>query len=351
MPYTLQQLAEILNAEVRGSSQDICGIATLESAKSDQLSFFHSAKPRYLKQLAVCNAAAVLVTAEHANKVNTACLVVDDPYIAYAKATALFARRGQSDSGVDSNAVVAESASVSKRVSIAAHVVIGERCKIADDVIVGANTVIGDDCVIASGTILEANVTLYSDVQIGRDCLIHSGAVLGADGFGFAPTGNGWLKIHQLGGVRIGNNVEIGAGTTVDRGALDNTCIEDGVIIDNQVQIAHNVVVGKGTAIAGCTAVAGSTRIGEKCTIAGACGITGHLEIAPGSHVTAMTLVGKSIDKPGAYSSGTVAEPHRQWKRNVVRFRQLDELAQKVKNLETEFKQYKAKVSSDDDGC
>jgi UDP-3-O-[3-hydroxymyristoyl] glucosamine N-acyltransferase len=167
--------------------------------------------------------------------------------------------------------------------------------------------------------------------------------VIGADGFGFAPDGGRWEKIAQLGRVIIGNDVEVGAGTTIDRGALDDTLIGDGVKLDNQIQIAHNVIIGENSAIAGGCAIAGSTRIGKQCTIAGMSGVTGHLEIADGTHITAMTLVSRSITEPGAYSSGTAVEPHRQWKRNAVRFRQLDELTKRVSELEKLVEQLSSK--------
>ncbi len=350
MQYSLQELAGYLNATLEGKGADITGLATLEHADEAQLTFFHSTKPRYLQQLKSCRAGAVLVSTEHKDMVHTAKLIVDDPYIAYAQASRLFSGADAESGSVSERAVIASTATLADNISIGPNVVVGENCKIASDVSIGANTVIGDDCVIGKGSVIQANVTLYNDIVLGEGCRIHSGAVLGADGFGFAHNNGQWLKIYQLGGVRIGNRVEIGAGTTVDRGALDHTYIGDGVIIDNQVQIAHNVVVGDNTAIAGCTAVAGSTHIGEACTVAGACGITGHLEIAAGTHITAMSLVSKNIETAGAYSSGTVAEPHSKWKRNVVRFRQLDEMSRKLKKLETEFKQYKAKVDPND-GC
>jgi UDP-3-O-[3-hydroxymyristoyl] glucosamine N-acyltransferase len=203
---------------------------------------------------------------------------------------------------------------------------------------VGAGCYIGDDVEIGEATELKPNVTIYQAVQIGQGCLIHSGSVIGADGFGFAPTAQGWLKIHQLGSVIIGNKVEIGANSCIDRGALDNTIIEDGVIIDNLVQIAHNVKIGRNTAIAGHTAIAGSTTIGSQCTIAGAVGIVGHLQIADKVHITAMSLVTSSITEPGSYSSGTAMSNTKDWRKNAARFRQLDELANRLQKLEREQK-------------
>jgi UDP-3-O-[3-hydroxymyristoyl] glucosamine N-acyltransferase len=202
--------------------------------------------------------------------------------------------------------------------------------------VVGARSNVGDH------TSLAANVTLYHDVEVGVCCIIHGGAVIGADGFGFAKDGFGWVKIAQLGGVTIGDHVEVGAGTTIDRGALDNTLIGYGVKLDNQVQIAHNVELGDYTAIAGCTAIAGSTKLGKHCAIAGACGITGHLTLADGVHVTAMSLVTHSISEPGAYSSGTGLDKNQKWRRNATRFKQLDQMAKRLKQLEFEIAQLKA---------
>ncbi|HEY7776516.1 MAG TPA: UDP-3-O-(3-hydroxymyristoyl)glucosamine N-acyltransferase, partial [Kineobactrum sp.] len=188
--------------------------------------------------------------------------------------------------------------------------------------------------VIGAGSRLYPGAVLYHGVQLGEQCTIHSQAVLGADGFGFAPDGAGWQKIHQLGGVRLGNRVEVGACTTIDRGALEDTVVEDGAIIDNLVQIAHNCHIGKNTAIAGCTGLAGSTIIGANCTLAGGVGVVGHVEICDGVHVTGMTMVTKSITEPGSYSSGTPMSATRDWKRSAVRFTQLDSIQRRLTDLE-----------------
>lgn len=337
--FTVSELAGLLGAEAVTSDRLIEGIGTLLSASEKQLSFLHSG--RYLQQLPGSRAGAVLVRAEHREDVASIALVVADPYIAYARATELFSEQSSDEvATISPVAEICASAVLADNVTIGAHAVIGEGVNIAAGVTVGANSVIGPGCVIGESTRIAANVTLYKGVQVGSSCVIHSGAVIGADGFGFANNGGQWLKIHQLGGVRIGDRVEIGAGTTIDRGALEDTVIGDGVILDNQIQVGHNVNIGENTAIAACTAIAGSTRIGKNCTIAGAVGIAGHLTIADGTHITAMTLVSKSILQPGVYSSGTAMEPNQQWKRNVVRFRQLDELSRRVKCLEKIVKQH-----------
>ena len=310
----------------------IRSLAALDVAKPDQLAFL--ANPKYVKQLKLSSAGAVLVKPELADQVTGIALVVQDPYLAYATLSKLFDWRRPLQPRVDATAVIASSASVDSSAEISAHVVIGEHAHIAAGVFIGANSVIGDHCVIGADSRIESGVNIYPDVHLGDRVIVHSGTVIGADGFGFAPYQKRWVKIYQSGGVRIADDVEIGAGVTIDRGALSPTVIEKGVKLDNQIQIAHNVVIGEDTAIAGCTGIAGSSKIGKRCTIAGMVGITGHLEIADNTHITAMSLVSKSITQAGAYSSGTGLEPHQQWKRNVVRFKQLDELAKRVKLLE-----------------
>ncbi|MGB1239781.1 MAG: UDP-3-O-(3-hydroxymyristoyl)glucosamine N-acyltransferase, partial [Pseudomonadales bacterium] len=283
-----------------------------------------------------CSATAVLVTSQYAKSVKGIAVVVDDPYLAFAKISQCFDWREPVVPSVHPSAVISSYAQVSPSVQIEAGAVIEANAVIQEGCYIGSNTVVGKGATVKAHSRLEANVTLYPDVTIGYKCLIHSGAVIGADGFGFARSKQGWVKICQLGAVTIGDAVEIGANTTIDRGALEDTVIADGVKLDNQVQIAHNVQLGENTAIAGCTAVAGSTKIGANCTIAGMSGITGHLNICEGTHVTAMSLVSHSIDKPGAYSSGTGIEPHQRWKRNVVRFRQLDTMAKQLKTIQKE---------------
>jgi len=338
--YTLAELAGLLQAQLKGDPEyPVSGLASLEQAGPDHLAFL--ANPRYARQLATTQAGVVIVAPEEAALAQGNALIIDNPYLAYARVSQLFDRASSVVPGRHPTAVVADDAVIHPTAAIAAGVVIGSGCEVAEGAILEANAVLGEGCKVGARTRIQANVTCYHDVWIGNDCLIHSGAVLGADGFGFAPAADGWIKIAQLGGVRIGDRVEIGACTTIDRGALEHTEIGDGVILDNQIQIAHNVKIGKNSAIAGCTAVAGSTKIGDRCTIAGACGITGHLELADGVHITAMSLVTKSITTPGAYSSGTGLMPSGQWKKNVVRFRQLDELARRLKSVEEQVKEIK----------
>ncbi|MGH1461688.1 MAG: UDP-3-O-(3-hydroxymyristoyl)glucosamine N-acyltransferase [Neptuniibacter sp.] len=331
--YRLADLADKISAQIQGDPECwVNSIGTLQSASNEELAFI--ANSRYQKYLKTTSAAAVILSPADLEFFSGNALIVDNPYLAYAQLSREFLSAKNDTPGISRSAHIEPTAVVSKSASIGPGVVIASNSHVGKNVVVGANTVIGRDCIVSSGSRISANVTLYDDVHIGEECLIHSGAVIGADGFGFANHEGEWVKIAQLGGVRIGDKVEVGAGTTIDRGALDHTLIEDGVILDNQIQVAHNVQIGKNSAIAGCTAIAGSTKIGERCTIAGACGITGHLDIASGTHITAMTLVTKSITEPGVYSSGTGMLEHKQWKKSVVRFRQLDDVARRLKSLE-----------------
>jgi len=330
--YTLAELAQHLGAELVGMGEyPVNGLSTLISAESHEVSFL--ANMKYASQLATCAAGAVVMHPDQARHFTGNKLLMTNPYLGYAKLSALFAPK-TSFTGVHPAASVAESAVLADDVVVGPGSVVGENTRLDKGVVVGPNTVIGDDCVLGEETRLEANVTIYYGVILGQRNIVHSSAVLGSDGFGFAKDGEDWVKIHQLGGVITGNDVEIGAGTTIDRGALDDTEIGHGVKLDNQVQIAHNVILGDFTAIAGCTAIAGSTTLGKHCTIAGACGITGHLQLADGVHVTAMSLVTHSIKEAGAYSSGTSLDDNNKWRRNAARFKQLDQMAKRLKHLE-----------------
>jgi UDP-3-O-[3-hydroxymyristoyl] glucosamine N-acyltransferase len=330
---TLAEIAAKIGARVHGDpSKVIEGLATLGSASGRQLSFF--VNPRYLNALKSTAAGAVLVKPEHLDDAPCDALVCDSPYMAFATLTALFVAVPDVADGVHPSAVVDPSAELGDGVVVGPRAVIGANVVVGKGTIIHPGSVIEANCSLGEDCVLYANVTLYHNVRIGDRVTLHSGCVIGADGFGFAPSREGWVKIHQLGGVDIGNDVEIGANTTVDRGALDDTCIGNGVIIDNQVQIAHNVVIGDGTAIAGCTGIAGSTTIGKGCTIAGGAAIAGHLTIADGVHITATTLVSKSLNEKNSYSSGTALEKTAKWKKNAARFNQLDDTVRRLNALE-----------------
>jgi len=331
--FTLREIAQHLGAELYGNSDhEINGIASLQMAGNQDLSFL--ANPTYKKYLSTTNAGAVLINFALVEEFTGNKIVVEKPYEAYAKLTSLFKPGIVSVKGVHPTAVIGNSVVMGRNISIGPNAVIGNGVIIADDVVIGAGCCIGDLTEIGRETELRSNVTVYHHIKIGSQCLFHSGSVIGADGFGFAPTKNGWIKIHQLGRVIIGNSVEIGANTCIDRGALEDTVIEDGVIIDNLVQIGHNVKIGRNTAIAAHTAIAGSTVIGNQCTIAGAVGIVGHIQITDNVHITGMSMVSSSIAEPGSYSSGTALSETKEWRKNAVRFRQLNELANRIQKLE-----------------
>ena len=330
---TVAQLAEHLGAELRGDGAGLIeGIAPLTAAKSNQLGFL--ANPKYRAQLSKSAAGAVLVDAANADLCRTSALIVSNPYLAFARATGLFANSPTPTGRVDPRAIIDPSAQLNQGVTVGPNAVIEAGVKIGAGTVIGANSVVGANTVIGQNCYLAANVTLYHKVQLGDRVTIHSGAVIGADGFGFAPNGQGgWQKIHQLGGVRIGSDVEIGANTTVDRGALADTVIGNQVILDNHVQIGHNAVVGDGTAMAAFSGIAGSATVGKHCILAGAVGVVGHITVADGVQVTAKSLVTKSITVPGSYSAGTPLLPSAQWRKSAVRFGQLDELARELKEL------------------
>jgi UDP-3-O-[3-hydroxymyristoyl] glucosamine N-acyltransferase len=331
--YTLEKIASLLKLEFRGNPElVITGLASLERAGPASLSFYHN--PRYRKALDHSSAGAVIIDPRYAGQCRQSVLLSSNPYLSFAEASALFVKPASNAAGIHPSAHIDATASVAGDASVGPNVCVGAGTIIESRVRIGANCVIGAGCRIGSNTVLYPNVTLYDDVTLGSRCIIHSTAVLGADGFGFASDGARHVKIHQLGGVEIGNDVEIGAGSTVDRGAIENTVVSDGVKIDNQVQIAHNVRIGESSIICGCSAIAGSSEIGKNCIIAGAVGIINHVRICDGVTVTAMSLVSRSINTPGIYSSGTGLSDSVTWKRNIARFSRLDEMWRKLAELE-----------------
>ena len=332
--WAVHEIAAHIGARVVGDDQlEVAGMGTLQNAMPGQLSFL--AQPKYVKFLASTAASAVILHEQYCDQFKGVALVLDNPYLGYAKASHLFRqRRAMRSALIHPSALVSADAQLSGKVYVGPNVVIEAGARIGEGVDIGANVFIGRNTCIGANTTVNPNVVIYDGVSIGERVIIHSAAVIGADGFGFAPDQGRWQKIAQLGGVRIGNDVEIGAGTTIDRGAIDDTVLENGVILDNQVQIAHNVVIGKNTAIAGCSAIAGSSVVGECCTIAGGVGVVGHVTIVDHVHITAMTLVTKSISRPGSYSSGSGLSESGQWRKNVARFKQLDRMAKRLKVLE-----------------
>jgi len=333
--YTLAELASYLNATLDGDGDcKVSGLASLADATITDISFLSDSK--YVAELAGCQAAAVVVSAEHADKVQGNVLVSDNPYLGFAKISCLFDDRPILPAGIDPSAKVAKGIRIAASTAIGPHAVVETGAVIASGVEIGAGCFIGADVHIGRDSKLAANVTVYHGVRIGARAIIHAGAVIGADGFGFANDQGQWRKITQLGSVTIADDVEIGANTTIDRGALKDTVIGEGVKIDNQVMVAHNVRIGKHTAIAACVGISGSTEIGSHCMIAGGVGFAGHLKITDRVFITAMSFVTKSITQPGSYSSGSAMMPTPQWKKNSVRVKQLDALVKQVRKLEKE---------------
>ena len=331
--FTLGQLATRLGAILKGDSELlITGLATLQDAGAGQLSFLANAQ--YRKYLADTQAAAVLLTEADAEGFPGNALIVANPYLAYAELSHAFDRKPQGVVGVHPSALVAADASIDPTASVGAYAVIESGAQIAAGVTISAHCFVGARSVIGEGGWLAPRVTLYHDVRIGRNVVIQSGAVIGGEGFGFANEKGVWQKIAQIGGVLIGDNVEIGANTTVDRGALSDTVLGNGVKLDNQIMIAHNVQVGDNTAMAGCVGISGSTKIGKNCMIAGGVGMVGHIEVCDGVFVTGMTMVTRSITEPGSYSSGTAMQPANEWRKSAARIRQLDDMAKRLQQLE-----------------
>ncbi|MGB0473379.1 MAG: UDP-3-O-(3-hydroxymyristoyl)glucosamine N-acyltransferase [Porticoccaceae bacterium] len=331
---TLGAIAKQIGATLKGDPEYlVTGLATLISAMPNQVSFL--ANMKYRQQLSNCQAGAVILQPEHAKFYTGNCLLLDNPYVGFAKLSQAFDYKPQL-CGIVKTARIDPTAVLGRGVNLAPGVFIGPNVTLGNCVSVGANTVVEAHAKVGDYTKIAANVTLYHRVKIGAQCIIHSGAVIGADGFGFAKDGCNWIKVAQLASVSIGDNVEIGAGTTIDRGTLTDTIIGNGVKLDNQIQIGHNVQLGDCTAIAACTGIAGSTTLGKYCTIAGACGVAGHLTLADNVHITAMSLVTHSIPKPGVYSSGTAMDKNHKWLRNATRFKQLEQMAKRIKHLELE---------------
>jgi UDP-3-O-[3-hydroxymyristoyl] glucosamine N-acyltransferase len=331
--YTVAELAERFGLAFSGDgTRVINGVGTLAGAGPGELSFLSNSK--YTAQLAAAHAGVVVLREENLADCPTAALVARDPYVAYAKIAALFERLPAAPAGIHPAAVVAAGAQVSASASVGPGCVIADGAVIGDGAVLGPHCIIGEDCIVGAQSRLVARVTLVTRVTLGRRVLVHPGAVIGSDGFGLAFDTDHWIKLPQLGGVRIGDDCEIGANTTIDRGALDDTVLEEDVRLDNQIQIAHNVHVGAHTAMAGCAAVAGSAKIGRYCMIGGNAGVLGHLELGDRVTITAKSLVTHSIREPGEYSSGVPLQENRLWRKNAARFKHLDEYARRLAALE-----------------
>ena len=333
MSYRLGDLARHTGARLEGDPGCmIHSLNVLQETEPGGISFL--ANRKYRKYLKITKASAVILGQEFLAECPTNALVSDNPYLAFARIADLMFPQAKVQAGRHSSAVVADSAQIDSSAWI------GPGAIIEDGAIVGARVHIGAGCIVGHGgqigddTRLVANVTICHDARIGCRVLIHPGAVIGSDGFGLANDEGVWIKVPQLGSVCIGNDVEIGANTTIDRGAINDTVIEDGVKLDNQIQVAHNVQIGAHTAVAACVGIAGSTQIGRHCTLAGGVGVVGHLEIGDDVHFSAQTLVTRSYKEPGYFSGNLPAVPNAVWRKSIARIRQLEETERRIKQLE-----------------
>lgn len=338
--WTVHGLAERLGLEYSGDGTAILSrAASLESAGPDALSFFVPGTAG--ERLAATHAGAVLARADDVAAAPCACIVSSEPYLHFARASQLLHPLPVVEPGIAAGAMVAEDASIDDRAQIANGAIVETGARIDTGAVIGPGCVVGPEAWIGADTRLGARSVVGDRCVLGARCIVQPGAVIGSDGFGYAHASDGWVRIPQIGRVVIGDDVAVGANTTIDRGTADDTVIADGVILDNQIQIAHNVHIGPGTAMAGCVGVAGSAVIGARCTIGGAAVILGHLEIVDDVHITAMSMVSKSITLAGTWSSGLPLEPNRDWRRNAARFRQLDRLARRVNALEKDHNGHK----------
>ena len=337
MVYNLGQLAKQLNAQLHGDATlEITHLATFDTASLGDITFVSDKK--LLARLDECAASAIVLPNAFKETYQGNALFMDNPYIGYALLAKIFDTTPDPIAGIAPSAVIHETAIIGDNVTIAAHVVIEEGVVIGDHCQIMANVVIGQHSLIGERTRIYPNVSIYHQSQLGKRCIIHANAVIGSDGFGNAPYQGTWVKIPQIGNTIIGNDVEIGASTTVDRGALSHTVIADGVKIDNQCQIAHNVSIGKHTAIAGGSNIAGSTKVGENCTIGGCVTINGHINITNNVIVTGDSMVMRSITEPGIYSSGVPAQKNKAWRKTTAYTLKIDDLFKRVKDLEQQLK-------------
>lgn len=331
--YRLSELVARLGGRVKGRDDvSVSQVATLEHAQPEHIGFLTNS--RYRGQLGTTRAGAVILGVADADATELPRIISDNPYAYFAKVSAMLNPAPDVMPGIHPGAVIGAGAKIDATASIAVTAVIGAGVQVGPYSVIGAGCYIGDNTIVGSHALLYPRVVIYHDCVIGDNLIAHAGVVIGADGFGIAMDQGRWIKIPQIGRVVIGNDVEIGANTTIDRGALDDTVIEDGVKMDNQIQVAHNVRIGAHTAIAGCVGIAGSTSIGRYCRIGGSAGILGHLEIVDNVEIAAFTLIGKSITEAGSYAAIYPFAKTEDWRKNTVHLRHLDELAKRVKALE-----------------
>jgi UDP-3-O-[3-hydroxymyristoyl] glucosamine N-acyltransferase len=338
--YSLWEIAAQLGGEVLGDGEvAVSRMASLASAKPGDLSFLSDTKYRSL--LSSTEASAVVIGTDARDATSLPRIVTENPYAYFARVSSLLNPVTIAEPGIHATAVIDASASVPASVSIAAHCHIGRHVQIGENVVIGPGSVIGDHVSIGNGSVLHANVTIYAGCELGSDCVLSSGVVIGADGFGYAEEHGKWVKIPQVGRVIIGNAVEIGANTSVDRGALDDTVIEEGVKLDNLIQIGHNCRIGAHTVIAGCVGIAGSARIGQHCRIGGAAMILGHLEIADGVTVSPGSMITRSLTKADTYTALMPFQPHDKWLKTAAHLRHLDDMATRILRMENELEALK----------
>ena len=333
MSVSLGELAVRFGCELRGDPQKrVEHVATLANADERSLAFL--ANPRYRAQLAATRAAAVVLGAASAAECPTAMLLSDNPYATYARIAAILHPLPAVTPGVHPTALIAGSARIDSSAQIGAYCTIGERVVVGPRSFIGPHSILDERVTLGADVRLTARVTLGPRVAVGARTVLHPGVVIGGDGFGFAPERGGWLKVPQLGTVRIGEDVEIGANTTIDRGAIDDTVIEEGVKLDNLIMIGHNVRIGAHSALAALTGVSGSTTIGKRCMIGGACGFAGHITIADDVVITGCSVITNSIPHPGLYSSTLPIEEAHLWRRLVARFKRSGVLEERLRRLE-----------------
>lgn len=331
--WTLAALADATQTTVHGNAdKTIQAVASIEQAQAHELSYIRDRK--YFNLLNTSKAGALILTADLAAQYQGNALISKNPYLTYARIVTLFNPLHRPAAGIHPSAVIAEEVSLGADVHIGANVVLESGVTVGAGTVISAGCYLGRNVQLGAQSLLYPKVMLYSDTEIGERAIIHSGAVIGADGFGFVPESTGWYKIPQIGKVILGNDVEIGANTCIDRAAMGSTRLGDGVKLDNLIHIAHNVQIGDHTVIAACTCIAGSAKIGSHCQISGMCSIAGHLVIADRVTITGTSFVINSITEPGVYSSGVTVEEHGLWRKNAVRFRQLDQMARRLASLE-----------------
>ena len=332
MAIKLSELAKKINCRMHGEDCLIDNVADINHAEKGQLAFVYN--PKYLGDIKASKASAIIIKQEWLESCNKPALISNDPRLAFAKSTSLLNPLPVSEAGVSESAIIADDVSVPASASIGHNVVIDPGVKLGENVQIGSGTVISTAVEIGDNTVIYPNVSIGHNTQIGNSCTIFSGVVIGSDGFGYVRNGDTYLKVPQIGGVVIGNDVDVGANSTIDRGALLDTIIHDGVKLDNQIMVAHNVVIGKHTVISGFAGIAGSSKIGEYCVIGGGVGIRDNITIADNVMITGRTFVSSSLKEAGSYSSSVLVDTTSNWKKNVMRFKHLDELAKRLKKLE-----------------